>query len=515
MRVILNAVGYRQDLYPILLSTPSPLMRVFDCSILTHIIQLLRHMGVDSLDIILSHHPNRIEEEIGDGSQWGMRINTHLVRKPIYVTRTLRYLAMSSDQTRFLLGYADLLPAFQLSQFENYSDSQAQLLYDSEGVWWGWGLFSREVLCEIPKELDYEKLPLIIGSHKKVTVSGLLSARTFPELLESNRRCLNNHGDELLLKKGHEQSSGIWLGKETSIHSSAQLLPPVFIGDGVEIEEGAKIGPYAIIENHCVIDCNSVVEHSMVFENSYVGIGLELRNMVVSQHTVYNMTLGSHIRVKDSFVLSKIAKFSVKEFIKTVFERSFALVSLIALSPIILPIALIKGISSTTCLRFPIQSNGELHEEFSLYSLNLESEWMGIKSLPCLWNIVKGDMRLTGITPMDHTAFDELSEDWKEILSRGEVGWLRLSSVEPPIDEMGAVLSDLYYVTNKSFTFDCRLILRWLWVKLIPFGTPKSPLAQFGVGTSLKNENAKGIFPQEQLGCADAHRKNSPHQRPT
>ena len=49
------------------------------------------------------------------------------------------------------------------------------------------------------------------------------------------------------------------------------LIPPVYIGEGVQIGEAAQIGPFAVLDDGCRVGCNARIRESVLLESSYVG----------------------------------------------------------------------------------------------------------------------------------------------------------------------------------------------------------------------------------------------------
>ncbi len=48
------------------------------------------------------------------------------------------------------------------------------------------------------------------------------------------------------------------------------IVPPVYIGEGVQIERGSVIGPFSVIYNNVLVATKSDIKRSVVFENTYI-----------------------------------------------------------------------------------------------------------------------------------------------------------------------------------------------------------------------------------------------------
>ncbi len=64
------------------------------------------------------------------------------------------------------------------------------------------------------------------------------------------------------------------------------LIPPVYLGDDIQIEKGCVIGPFAIVSDGCLIARNSNVRKSILGENSYISTGCQIEGSLLSDNVV-------------------------------------------------------------------------------------------------------------------------------------------------------------------------------------------------------------------------------------
>lgn len=471
VKVILNATGYRPNLYPLIQDRPSPLFKVLDKAILIHIMEFLHDQDVSEVEVILCHMPAVIEEALGDGSRWGIRIHYNLVKKPFYASKMMKIIAKRWKGESILVGWGDTLPSFTLADFSSNGHDIPQLLFSEDNTWHGWGLIPGKILEEIQADKEYEELIKEFPEYRSIRKENLLTAISFTDLQESNNRALNNHAAGIHPpSSAHEVSPGIWLSRATALHPQAKLIAPVFIGEECQIYEGTQIGPNTVIENHCIVDKNSVVDNSMVFSQSFVGVGLELRHIIASQNTVVNLLLNTHIQINEEFILCELAPFSMVQTLHDIIERFLAVVLAILATPLLLPLSLFYGIETEEKLRLPASPNPNKKEHFGLYKLKIgEQEPFFIhhfRYLPSIFNIVKGDLHFIGVNSITDKELEELPNDWKKLYFNTKMGLITLGDVEPPVDETGKTIADLYYSAHKSFIYDVKLFSRWCLVKI-------------------------------------------------
>jgi hypothetical protein len=80
---------------------------------------------------------------------------------------------------------------------------------------------------------------------------------------------------------GAQLREQVWIGEGAEISDSARILGPAYIGARTVIRAGATIGPFASVERDCVVDCGTAVEHSTVLPHTYLAPGLLIRDSLV------------------------------------------------------------------------------------------------------------------------------------------------------------------------------------------------------------------------------------------
>ncbi len=64
-------------------------------------------------------------------------------------------------------------------------------------------------------------------------------------------------------------------------HGDYSVVPPVYIGGNVEIEDGAVIGPYTVVDNNCYIGKNAKAKYSVILENSWLASGSSVTGSLI------------------------------------------------------------------------------------------------------------------------------------------------------------------------------------------------------------------------------------------
>ena len=184
-------------------------------------------------------------------------------------------------------------------------------------------------------------------------------------------------------------------------------------------------------------------------------------------------------------------------FFKRIFDLSFGIVCLIALSPLLLGIALIVWVSSPGPILFIQERQGRYRKPFKILkfrTMRLDVNganppstrandprvtWIGrvirplhFDELPQIWNIIKGDMSFVGPRPEVYSFTQEIIREvpiyeFRCLVRPGLTGLSQIR-VGYTLDNVEATFTklayDLYYVKNHSFVMDILIILRTAFV---------------------------------------------------
>jgi mannose-1-phosphate guanylyltransferase len=82
---------------------------------------------------------------------------------------------------------------------------------------------------------------------------------------------------------GKEVRPGVWVGINTSIDfSKVEIVPPVYIGGSVKIEEGVKIIGPAVIGAGCIVEAGAYIEKSIIMDYTKVSGIAHLTEKIVA-----------------------------------------------------------------------------------------------------------------------------------------------------------------------------------------------------------------------------------------
>jgi hypothetical protein len=134
-------------------------------------------------------------------------------------------------------------------------------------------------------------------------VKRLVQRQDFYQLMQEGLR-----GQCGLRPVGTETREWVWQGADCEIDDSAAITGPAFIGEGSTIGACCTVGPGSSIERDCEVDCGTVVEKSWITPNTYLGVALDVRRLIVGQSTLFNLDRNVEVEIGDHRLIGAAAK---------------------------------------------------------------------------------------------------------------------------------------------------------------------------------------------------------------
>jgi Undecaprenyl-phosphate glucose phosphotransferase len=180
--------------------------------------------------------------------------------------------------------------------------------------------------------------------------------------------------------------------------------------------------------------------------------------------------------------------------LKRSFDLAVASVLLVALSPVILLVAILVKLTSSGPVLFSQKRVGlhgrpfDMYKFRTMYPQNEQSSdvvWttpgderctplgkllrrLNLDELPQLWNVVQGDMSLVGPRPERPFFVDKFADEIegynvRHFLKSGITGWAQVNGWRGDTSIARRIEYDLYYLTNWSFGLDIKILWLTLW----------------------------------------------------
>jgi hypothetical protein len=93
---------------------------------------------------------------------------------------------------------------------------------------------------------------------------------------------------DTLWQKYVRLAPGVAVGRGSSVHRSATLIEPYWIGEGCHVGAGAVVGPYASVDRDCIIGEGSTISHTHVGSGTRIGPHSSMKGRSIENGIVFN-----------------------------------------------------------------------------------------------------------------------------------------------------------------------------------------------------------------------------------
>lgn len=529
MQAIILATDEQRKLSPLTDTVPAPLLPIVDRPVMGTAVELLARAGVKRILVSLCNRGGRIAAAFGSGKRWGVEIEYLTQREAWGSAGSLKWAGqLLSDTFLVLPGDAVLdldieaAASYHLAHGgpatvilrapagdarEAYRSPDGRLLDPAAAAPLATGafIFQPSVLRHIPARAQFDCLsqlvPAIIAGGEPVYCyetrgywNGLDSARAYQEAQQVFLYSAYAQSDpgqaagpaarvRYPSLGGRQVAPGIWVGRNDSIHPSAKLAAPVYIGDHCWVGREAELGAGTVVGAGSVIDEEATVSGSTLFAQTYVGQLVKVEQRVVAGPTIVDPESGEAIQVVDRFLLSKVgAPAAPQTRLGRLATLLATLLILAGLSPLLLLTWLLTAIGTRgrPLARLPRVghrtlaadgSAGPLHQ-FTLLNFQTRrpdgsptpgGRWIerwGLQRLPELFNVLRGDMALVGVKPLHPEQAGQLREEWHQTRHDALAGFTGLWYIQVGSSHNvdAVIVADVYYAATRSWHGDLRLL---------------------------------------------------------
>jgi NDP-sugar pyrophosphorylase family protein len=306
MQALILAGGKGTRLRPLTVYTPKPIVPICNRPFLLYQIDTLRRAGIVDITLSLSYQPNKIEQLLGDGSDYGVNLKYTVEPQPMGTAGAYKYAEdLIREQTVVFNG--DILTDLDLKAVireHNERQATATIVLAPVNNPQAYGLVETESDGRIRRFLEKPKPDEITCNTK---VLDFLPAGEnysfeyglFPDLLKRSepfyahipartywidigtpQRYLKVHSDLLANKVGR-----IHIKERRGNFDSAtvaEIDELSIIGDDCQIKPGAKI-INSVLGPGCFVEERAVIENSVIWPHTRVGTAAEISSAIIGR----------------------------------------------------------------------------------------------------------------------------------------------------------------------------------------------------------------------------------------
>ena len=297
MQALILAGGKGTRLRPLTMHTPKPIVPIANQPFLLYQLELLKRADVRDVILSLSYQPHKIEEKLGDGSDYNVRISYAVEASPLGTAGAYRNAASLISETTVVFN-GDVLTDIDMNdviRFHRERQAAATIVLTPVPNPTAYGLVEtdkkdgrvrrflekpkpEEVTCDTinagiyilePRVLDYvpEGEPF------------MFEYGVFPQLLEREEPFF------AYVWRGYWRDIGTassYLAANLDVIAGrVKLLAPLASERGEKFDATAEIEPPSVVDPSCTLKAGAQIINSVVSRNCYIEERARIENSVV------------------------------------------------------------------------------------------------------------------------------------------------------------------------------------------------------------------------------------------
>lgn len=336
MQALILAGGFGTRLRPLTLNLPKPVVSLVNRPILAYQIELLKRAGITDIILSLNYQPDKIQEVIGDGEKYGVKIRYVTEPEPLGTAGAVKFAEEFINQTTVILNGDNLinLDISAVAKYHQENNAVATIVLQRLENPIGYGLVEIDAENNVLKFLEKPSAETLSKISTRTVNAGTYVLKpsvlelipkdenysfeygVFPELLKRNDKFLAFVDDSYWLDVGTPQRylfahqeiinhkvssfSGEDFRDENNISEASEICPNSIIGKDCVIENGAKIENSVLGENVSVGE-NSFIKDSVILSGTFVGKNVSISGAIIAK----NCKIGNNCNISNETILGE------------------------------------------------------------------------------------------------------------------------------------------------------------------------------------------------------------------
>lgn len=301
------------------LGLPWPLLPVGNRPWVEYWIEWCVERGIRDIRVVLGDGAYEIEQYLGDGARWGVQLSYGFLRNTADPDAYLRRNPASWRGGLFYLRR----PCFpRRRNIPNPGTTPAA--FSPIAAWHG-----EELLCvgtpddaALDAVTSFRRIAGTAAEPADVEAQPIVSLHDYYALNMALVRGEIAH----YLTPGYARQENAYLGFNVVYPQSAELHPPLIVGNDCRIHALANVGPASVLGSRTIVDRQAVVRHSVVLDGTYVGAGVEIDGRIVAGRRLIDPEDGTVLELDDLHLLAALDRdASQTSWVRDLTHRALAL----------------------------------------------------------------------------------------------------------------------------------------------------------------------------------------------
>jgi NDP-sugar pyrophosphorylase family protein len=334
MHALILAGGKGTRLRPLTVYTPKPIIPLMNRPFLLFQIDILRRAGIRDITLSLSYQPEKIEQVLGDGSDFGVNLTFLTEPTPLGTAGAYRFASERIDDTTVVLN-GDILTTTDIAKtvkFHREKQAKATITLAPVDNPSAFGLVETDKAHRVKRFIEKPEPGANIKSKRNMVNAGIyvlepsvrdlipkdenrsFEYHVFPDMLENDRNIFaymlqreywRDLGTPVNYLRAHlDFMAGKVTGFELEPPKASDIATAASIDSRSLIGEGCTIKPNARIANSVIgpgvhIEEKAVIENSVVWAHTRIASFAEVYGSLVAR----SCHIGRNAKLRDGTVL--------------------------------------------------------------------------------------------------------------------------------------------------------------------------------------------------------------------
>ena len=300
MQALILAGGKGTRLRPLTMHTPKPIVPIANQPFLLYQLELLKRADVRDVILSLSYQPQKIEDKLGDGTDYNVRISYTVEASPLGTAGAYRHAAGLISETTVVFN-GDVLTDIDMNEvirIHRERQAAATIVLTPVPNPTAYGLVETEKDGRVRRFLEKPKPEEVTCDTINAGIY-ILEPRVLDYIPEGEPFMFEYGVFPQLLERGEPFFAHVWRGYWRDIGTSAsylqanldviagrvKLLSPVPAARGEKFDDTALIEAPSIVDSSCTLKADVRIINSVVSRNCLFEERARIENSVVRSGT--------------------------------------------------------------------------------------------------------------------------------------------------------------------------------------------------------------------------------------
>ena len=296
MQALILAGGKGTRLRPLTMHTPKPIVPIANQPFLLYQLELLKRADVRDVILSLSYQPQKIEDKLGDGSDYNVRISYAVEASPLGTAGAYRNAAALISETTVVFN-GDVLTDIDMNdviRFHRERQAAATIVLTPVPNPTDYGLVETEKDGRVRRFLEKPKPEEVTCDTINAGIY-ILEPRVLDYVPEAEPFMFEYGVFPQLLNRKEPFYSYVWQGYWRDIGTASsylqanldviagrvKLLDPLRAGRGEKFDATAEIEAPSAVDPTCTLKAGARIGNSVVSRNCYIEERAHIENSVV------------------------------------------------------------------------------------------------------------------------------------------------------------------------------------------------------------------------------------------